>query len=195
MRVLRFRRNYGQTAAMQAGLEHARGQIIVTLDGDLQNDPADIPQLIAKLDEGHDLVHGWRRHRQDAWLSRTLPSKIANAIISRSTQFPIHDLGCTLKAMRREIADDLELYGQMHRFIPILAAERGARCAEVVTHHRPAPIRHQQVRHLADDPSPPGSVHGQVHDQLLRQPHAVVRQTGHDVLRGRSDRAWWPRSG
>ncbi len=137
VRVLRFRRNYGQTAAMQAGLEHALGQIIVTLDGDLQNDPADIPRLIAKLDEGYDLVHGWRRDRQDAYLSRTLPSKIANTIISRSTQFPIHDLGCTLKAMRREIADDLELYGQMHRFIPILAAERGARCAEVVTHHRP----------------------------------------------------------
>jgi glycosyltransferase involved in cell wall biosynthesis len=142
VRVLRFRRNYGQTAAMQAGLEAARGEIIVTLDGDLQNDPADIPHLIAKLDEGYDLVHGWRRDRQDAWLSRTFPSKLANAIISRSTRFPIHDLGCTLKAMRREIADDLELYGQMHRFIPILAAERGARCAEVVTRHRPR--RHGQ---------------------------------------------------
>jgi glycosyltransferase involved in cell wall biosynthesis len=137
VRVLRFRRNYGQTAAMQAGLENARGDIIVTLDADLQNDPADIPRMIAKLDEGYDLVHGWRRHRQDAWLRRTLPSRLANRLISWSTQFPIHDLGCTLKAMRREIADDLELYGQMHRFIPILAAERGARCAEIVTHHRP----------------------------------------------------------
>ena len=137
VRVVRFRRNYGQTAAMQAGLEQARGDIVVTMDGDRQNDPADIPRLIAKLEEGYDLVHGWRRNRQDAWLSRTLPSKIANAIIAWSTRFPIHDLGCTLKAMRREIADDLELYGQMHRFIPILAAERGARCAEIVTHHRP----------------------------------------------------------
>jgi glycosyltransferase involved in cell wall biosynthesis len=137
VRVLQFRRNYGQTAAMQAGLEHARGDIVVTLDGDLQNDPADIPRLIARLEEGYDLVHGWRRDRCDAWLSRTLPSRIANWLISWSTQFPIHDLGCTLKAMRREIADDLELYGQMHRFIPILAAQQGARCTEIVTHHRP----------------------------------------------------------
>jgi glycosyltransferase involved in cell wall biosynthesis len=136
VRVLRFRRNYGQTAALKAGLECARGDIIVTLDADLQNDPADIPRMIAKLDEGYDLVHGWRRQRQDAWLSRTLPSRLANRLISWTTGFPIHDLGCTLKAMRREIADDLELYGQMHRFIPILAAERGARCAEVVTRHR-----------------------------------------------------------
>jgi glycosyltransferase involved in cell wall biosynthesis len=136
VRVLRFRRNYGQTAALQAGLEHARGNVIVTLDADLQNDPADIPRMIAKLEDGYDLVHGWRRDRQDAWLSRTLPSRLANSLIAWSTGFPIHDLGCTLKAMRREIADDLELYGQMHRFIPILAHERGARCAEVVTHHR-----------------------------------------------------------
>ncbi|MCA9150025.1 MAG: glycosyltransferase family 2 protein [Planctomycetales bacterium] len=136
VRVLRFRRNYGQTAAMQAGLENARGDVIVTIDGDLQNDPRDIPMMVAKLDEGYDLVHGWRRHRQDAWLNRKLPSKIANRLISWSTDFPIHDLGCTLKAIRREIADELELYGQMHRFIPILAAQRGARCAEVVTHHR-----------------------------------------------------------
>jgi glycosyltransferase involved in cell wall biosynthesis len=137
VRVIGFRRNYGQTAALQAGLEHAAGDIIVTLDADLQNDPADIPRMIAKLDEGYDLVHGWRRDRQDAWLTRILPSRLANLLIAWCTRFPIHDLGCTLKAMRRETADDLELYGQMHRFIPILAAERGARCAEVVTHHRP----------------------------------------------------------
>lgn len=136
VRVLRFRRNYGQTSAMQAGLEHARGDVIVTIDGDLQNDPADIPMMVAKLDEGYDLVHGWRKQRQDAWLNRKLPSKLANGLISWSTGFPIHDLGCTLKAIRREIASELELYGQMHRFIPILAAQRGARCVEVVTHHR-----------------------------------------------------------
>ncbi|MFP6672307.1 MAG: glycosyltransferase family 2 protein [Pirellulaceae bacterium] len=136
VKVVCFRRNYGQTAAMQAGLQMARHDAIVTLDGDLQNDPADIPMMLAKLDEGYDLVHGWRKKRQDKWLSRKLPSKIANWLISRTTRFPIHDLGCTLKVIRREIAQELELYGEMHRFIPILAHQRGARCAEVVTHHR-----------------------------------------------------------
>jgi len=135
--VVQFRRNYGQTAAMQAGLEAARGERLVTLDGDLQNDPADIPQMLAKLDEGYDLVHGWRKCRHDAWLTRKLPSRMANWLISRVTRFPIHDLGCTLKAMRREIAEELELYGEMHRFIPILAHWRGARCVEMVTRHHP----------------------------------------------------------
>lgn len=135
--VVRFRRNYGQTAAMQAGLEHARGEIIVTLDGDLQNDPQDIPRMIEVLEQGYDLVHGWRRHRHDTFLTRKLPSRLANRLISYVTGFPIHDLGCTLKVMRREIADELELYGEMHRFIPILAHWRGARCIEVETNHRP----------------------------------------------------------
>ena len=134
--VVTFRRNYGQTAAMQAGLEEARGDVLVTIDGDLQNDPADIPKMLAKIDEGFDLVHGWRKDRKDKWLSRRLPSVLANRLISRVTGFPIHDLGCTLKAVRREIADELELYGEMHRFIPILAHARGAACAEVVTNHR-----------------------------------------------------------
>ena len=108
------------------------------MDGDLQNDPTDIPMMLDKLDEGYDLVHGWRKNRQDAFLNRRLPSKIANWLISKTTRFPIHDLGCTLKAIRREIAQELELYGEMHRFIPILAHWRGARCVEVVTqHHRP----------------------------------------------------------
>ena len=136
IRVVRFRRNYGQTAAMQAGMESACGDVIVTLDGDLQNDPRDIPAMLEKIDDGFDLIHGWRKNRQDAWLSRKLPSKLANRLISWSTGQQIHDLGCTLKAIRREIADELELYGQMHRFIPILAAERGARCLEMVTNHR-----------------------------------------------------------
>ena len=135
VKVVFFRRNYGQTAAMQAGIQTAAGDVIVTLDGDLQNDPHDIPMMISKLDEGFDLVHGWRKNRQDAWASRKLPSRIANWLISRSTRFPIHDLGCTLKAIRREIAQELELYGEMHRFIPILAHQRGARCVEVVTRH------------------------------------------------------------
>lgn len=137
MVVVEFRRNYGQTAAMQAGLEYAQGDYLVTLDGDLQNDPNDIPMMLAKLDEGYDLVHGWRKNRQDQLLSRKVPSWMANWLISKVTRFPIHDLGCTLKAMRREVADELELYGEMHRFIPILANWRGARCVEVVTTHHP----------------------------------------------------------
>jgi glycosyltransferase involved in cell wall biosynthesis len=137
VRVVRFRRNYGQTAAMQAGLQLASGDVIITMDGDLQNDPADIEMMLAKIDEGYDLVHGWRKKRQDTFVNRRLPSMIANWLISKTTRFPIHDLGCTLKAIRREIAQELELYGEMHRFIPILAHERGARCVEVETHHHP----------------------------------------------------------
>lgn len=134
---LALRRNFGQTAAIQAGFEIARGEILVTIDGDLQNDPADIPRLLAEIERGADLVHGWRQTRHDRFLSRRLPSMIANRLISSLTRFPIHDLGCTLKAMRREITDELELYGEMHRFIPILAHARGARCVEIVTQHRP----------------------------------------------------------
>lgn len=137
LKVVHFRRNFGQTAALNAGLHLAAGDVIVTLDADLQNDPADIPLLLARLGEGYDLVHGWRKDRQDAFLSRKLPSKLANWMISRVTGFPVHDLGCTLKAMRREIAGELQLYGEMHRFIPVLAHWRGARCAEVVTRHHP----------------------------------------------------------
>jgi glycosyltransferase involved in cell wall biosynthesis len=134
-KIIRFRRNYGQTAAMNAGLHEATGDVVITMDADLQNDPTDIPMMLEKLDEGYDLVHGWRKNRQDKALSRKLPSKIANWLISRVTGFPIHDLGCTLKAIRGEIAQDIQLYGEMHRFIPILAHWRGARCAEVVTKH------------------------------------------------------------
>lgn len=137
VKVVCLRRNYGQTAALQAGIQLARGDLIVTIDGDLQNEPADIPMMVARLEEGFDLVHGWRQQRQDALLSRRLPSRIANWLISHMTRFPIHDLGCTLKVMRREIAQELELYGEMHRFIPILAHQRGARCTEVVTRHHP----------------------------------------------------------
>ncbi len=135
--VVHFRKNYGQTAAMQAGLEAARGEFLVTLDGDLQNDPNDIPKMLEQLEQSYDLVHGWRKHRHDNLFTRKIPSRIANWLISRTTRFPIHDLGCTLKAMRREIAEELELYGEMHRFIPILAHWRGARCLEMVTTHHP----------------------------------------------------------
>lgn len=137
VRVLEFRKNFGQTAAMAAGIQAAANDVIVTMDGDLQNDPGDIPLMLDKIDEGYDLVHGWRKDRQDAFLSRKLPSRIANWLISRVTVFPVHDLGCTLKAIRREIAQELELFGEMHRFIPILAHCRGARCAEIVTRHHP----------------------------------------------------------
>lgn len=136
VKLVLFRRNYGQTAAMHAGIQHANGDYVVTIDGDLQNDPRDIPMMLDKLDEGYDLVHGWRKQRQDHFLSRKLPSKLANWLISKVTDFPIHDLGCTLKAMRTEIAKQIELYGEMHRFIPILAHQLGARSVEVVTNHR-----------------------------------------------------------
>lgn len=137
VKLIEFRRNYGQTAAMSAGIQAATGQVIVLLDGDLQNEPGDIPLLLDKIDEGYDLVHGWRKNRQDNFLDRKLPSKVANWLISRVTKFPVHDLGCTLKAIRTEIAQELQLYGEMHRFIPILAHWRGARCVEVVTRHHP----------------------------------------------------------
>jgi glycosyltransferase involved in cell wall biosynthesis len=137
VKVIEFRKNYGQTAAMQAGIQAASMESIILLDGDLQNDPDDIPMMLAKLDEGFDLVHGWRRYRQDTFINRKLPSKVANWLISRVTGFPVHDLGCTLKAIRTEIAQELQLYGEMHRFIPILAHWRGARCVEVETRHHP----------------------------------------------------------
>jgi glycosyltransferase involved in cell wall biosynthesis len=137
VKLVLFRRNYGQTAAMHAGIQNANGELLVTIDGDLQNDPNDIPMMLDKLDEGFDLVHGWRKDRKDHLLSRKIPSRIANWLISKVTDFPIHDLGCTLKAMRREIAQQIELYGEMHRFIPILAHQLGARSIEVVTNHRP----------------------------------------------------------
>lgn len=137
LRLILLRRNFGQTAAMHAGIQAATGEVTVTMDGDLQNDPRDIPMMLAKLNEGYDLVHGWRKDRRDTFLNRKLPSMIANWLISRTTGFPIHDLGCTLKAIRTEIAQQLELYGEMHRFIPILAFRLGARCVEVETNHRP----------------------------------------------------------
>lgn len=136
VRVVLLRRNFGQTAAMQAGIQHASCDYIVTMDGDLQNDPASIPIMLGKLDEGYDLVHGWRKSRQDKLVSRKLPSWLANRLISKVTGFPINDLGCTLKAIKSEIAKDLELYGEMHRFIPILAWNLGAKCIELEVGHR-----------------------------------------------------------
>ena len=135
--VVRLKRNFGQTAALAAGLAHASGDVVVLMDGDGQNDPGDIPALLAKLQEGNDLVAGWRFERKDPLLSRRLPSMVANQLISWTTQVQLHDYGCTLKAMRKEIAKGLRLYGEMHRFIPAIAYERGAQIAELKVNHRP----------------------------------------------------------
>jgi glycosyltransferase involved in cell wall biosynthesis len=137
VRVVRLRRNFGQTAAFAAGFARARGRIIVTSDGDLQNDPRDIPALVARLEEGPDIVCGWRRARKDPWLTRRLPSMLANGLISRITGVRLHDYGCSLKAFRSEVIRSLRLYGEMHRFIPAIASEQGVRIAEVVVNHRP----------------------------------------------------------
>ncbi|MGJ3251081.1 MAG: glycosyltransferase family 2 protein [Elainellaceae cyanobacterium] len=136
LKAVLFRRNYGQTAAMAAGFKYAAGCIVITMDGDLQNDPIDIPRLVDKLDDGYDLVSGWRKDRQDAALTRLLPSKIANWVIGRVTGVELHDYGCSLKAYRAELVADMNLYGELHRFLPALAFIEGARIAEIpVSHH------------------------------------------------------------
>ena len=136
VRVVGLRRNFGQTAAIAAGIDHSCGEIVVLLDADLQNDPADIPMMVAKIYEGYDVVSGWRVNRQDAYLSRTLPSNLANWLISTVTGVHLHDYGCTLKAYRREVITGFRLYGEMHRFIPVYANQVGARLLEVpVRHH------------------------------------------------------------
>lgn len=136
VRLVRFRRNYGQTAAMAAGIEHARGEVLVTMDGDLQNDPADIGALLAKIEEGYDLVVGWRHDRQDRLVTRRIPSRIANALIARATGVPIRDNGCSLKAYRARLIKSIPLYSEMHRFIPAVASVAGPRIAEIrVRHH------------------------------------------------------------
>jgi glycosyltransferase involved in cell wall biosynthesis len=137
VRVLVFRRNFGQTAAISAGIDHAQGETIVLMDADLQNDPADIPRLLAKLDEGYDLVSGWRKDRKDNRLTRTIPSNIANGLISTVTGVHLHDFGCTLKAYRREVLGGFRLYGEMHRFIPVFAHSVGARITEIPVSHHP----------------------------------------------------------
>jgi glycosyltransferase involved in cell wall biosynthesis len=131
-----LRRNYGQTPAMSAGFDASRGALIVTLDGDLQNDPADIPLLLERLEQGYDLVSGWRHQRQDPAMSRKLPSRVANRLIARVTGVRLHDYGCSLKAYRRELVEDMNLYGELHRFLPALAFIEGARISEVKVNHR-----------------------------------------------------------
>jgi glycosyltransferase involved in cell wall biosynthesis len=137
LKVIRLRRNYGQTAAMMAGIDHAAGEILISLDADLQNDPADIPSLLVKLDEGYDVVSGWRQSRKDARFRRTLVSRVANWAISRISGVRLHDYGCTLKAYRRDVIKEVRLYGEMHRFIPIYARWLGARVTEIPVQHHP----------------------------------------------------------
>ncbi|HOW52245.1 MAG TPA: glycosyltransferase family 2 protein [bacterium] len=137
VKIIRFMRNYGQTAAIAAGIDHAQGEVVVFLDADLQNDPKDIPTLLTKLAEGYDVVSGWRAHRKDAFINRKLPSMIANGIISWVTGCHLHDYGCTLKAYRREFLKGFTLYGEMHRFLPAYAYQNGARIVELPVDHHP----------------------------------------------------------
>jgi len=137
LRVIRFRRNFGQTAAFAAGFDYARGRLIATADGDLQNDPRDIPAMVDALDRGFDIVCGWRRERKDAFFTRRLPSMIANRIISSATGVALHDYGCSLKVFRAEVVKSLKLYGEMHRFLPAIASEQGVSIKEMPVGHRP----------------------------------------------------------
>jgi glycosyltransferase involved in cell wall biosynthesis len=134
--VIKLRRNFGQTAAMQAGFDVAKGKVIIPMDADLQYDPADIPLMLSKLEEGYDIVAGWRANRKDRFINRRLPSLVANWLISSTTKVKLHDYGCTIKAMRRELVKELKLYGELHRFIPAIASFVGARICEVKVNHR-----------------------------------------------------------
>ena len=140
VKVVRLRRNFGQTAAMAAGFDSATGRVVVPMDGDLQNDPLDIPLLLARIDEGYDVVSGWRKDRKDTFINRRLPSILANSFISAMTGVHLHDYGCTLKAYRRNVLEDVNLYGEMHRFVPALASQFGARVTEM-------PVRHHERLH------------------------------------------------
>jgi glycosyltransferase involved in cell wall biosynthesis len=137
VKLIRLRKNFGQTAALSAGFDYATGDIVISLDADLQNDPNDIPLLIRKIEEGYDIVSGWRKDRKDKWLFRRLPSAVANWLISGTTQVKLHDYGCTLKAFRRDVVKNVKLYGELHRFIPAIASHMGVAIAEVEVNHRP----------------------------------------------------------
>jgi glycosyltransferase involved in cell wall biosynthesis len=145
VKVIKFTRNYGQTAALAAGIDHAQKEAVIFLNADLQNDPSDIPMMLAKLNEGYDVVSGWRKQRQDQWLTRVLPSQMANWIISKVTKVYLHDYGCTLKIYRREVLQGYRLYGEIHRFLPAYAAQVGARIVEVPVKHHPR--RHGQSKY------------------------------------------------
>ena len=177
--VIRFRRNFGQTAAFAAGFAHARGRLIVTTDGDLQNDPADIPAMIDLAEQQDaDIVAGWRKDRKDAFFSRRVPSMIANWVISRTTGVHLHDYGCSLKVFRAEVVKPMKLYGEMHRFLPAIASEFGVSIEEYVVNHRAAAARQFEVRHFAHGAGDPRSVDGQVPDQLSHPAAADLRAVG-----------------
>lgn len=145
LKVIRFRRNFGQTAAFAAGFEYAQGRVVVTMDADLQNDPADIPRLLEKLEEGYDVVSGWRVERwKSAWLTRRLPSVVANRLISETTGVRLHDYGCSLKAYRSEVVKNINLYGELHRFIPAMASWMGVSVAEIPVHYQPRQFGHSK---------------------------------------------------
>ncbi len=136
VRIVQFRKNFGQSAAISAGFENCRGEVVLALDADLQNDPADIPRIVDKVLEGYDIVNGWRRNRRDKWLTRRLPSFFGNKLVSWITGVRLHDYGCTLRGFRGEVVKNLKLYGEMHRYIPAIASRMGIRSTEIVVHHR-----------------------------------------------------------
>lgn len=144
VKIISFRKNFGQTAALSAGFDHAAGETVITMDADLQNDPADIPVMLDKIKEGYDLVSGWRYDRKDKWWSRRLPSMLANRLISWATDVKLNDYGCTLKAIRKEVVKNITLYGELHRFIPAVASWMGVRIAEVKVNHRPRVAGHSK---------------------------------------------------
>ena len=183
VRVVHLRRNYGQTAAIMAGIQHSIGDIIVPMDADGQNDPADIEHLIAKMEEGFDVVSGWRKEREDRALSRKLPSMIANRLISQLLGVPLHDYGCTLKAYRREVIEDVRLYGEMHRFIPIYATWEGARVTELPVRHHARQVRPFEIRARPYRPRAARSADALFHRSRLRSAYSVFRQDRDDVFR------------
>ena len=173
--IIRFRRNFGQTAGFAAGFAQARGEVVITMDADLQNDPMDIPKLMAKIDEGYDIVSGWRKDRQDRFIDRKLPSMMANRLISNVTDVRLHDYGCSLKAYRRDVLQHVHLYGELHRFIPALASP-GRRHGDGGAGQPPCtPVWALQVRHQPHDPRHAGPDHGLVLGHLLDTPHPRVR--------------------
>ncbi len=174
-RIIRFRRNFGQTAAFSAGFRHARGRLIATSDGDLQNDPRDLPDMIRRIEEGSDIVCGWRKDRKDPWLTRRLPSELANKLISWSTGVKLHDYGCSLKVFRADVVKPLKLYGEMHRFLPAIASEMGVTIDEVVVNHRAQKARLVEVRPVENLPRHPRSADRQVPAELFDAPAADVR--------------------
>ena len=179
LRVIDLARNYGQTAAMMAGFDHARGDIMVPIDADLQNDPADIPMLLAKLDEGYDVVSGWRKDRQDAAIRRNFVSRVANRLISRVSGVHLHDYGCSLKAYRRSVIGAVRLYGEMHRFVPIYASWYGARITEIPVQPQPAAARQIQLWAGAHIEGRAGPYGGAVSRSVDRQTDLCVWRLRH----------------